>query len=107
MSSKRGHHTHTHTEESTEVNRSPQMFSLKSEERTGADPNEYISVQLWKQIVLDHLLRVKGSWNWNSISSLNPILFSQLFNTLHGPALGLPNQHTQYEQFTAIKPCSL
>ena len=82
------------------------MFSLKSEERTGADPNEYISVQLWKQIVLDHLLRVKGLGI--GILFLLSILyfFIQLFSIFRGLAVGLPNQHTQYEQFTAIKPCS-
>lgn len=38
------------------------------------------SVQLWKQIVLDHLLRVKGSWDWNPISSINSVLLCAGFD---------------------------
>jgi len=52
-----------------------------------------LSVQLWKQILLDHLLRVKGSWDWNPTSSINSVLLCAGFGVPHALALSLPNQH--------------
>lgn len=52
-----------------------------------------LSVQLWKQIFLDHLLRVKGSWGWNPISSTNLVLLCAGFGVPRDLALSLSNQH--------------
>lgn len=68
------------------------MLSLREDERVSADPSE-LSVQLWKQRVLDHLLRVRESWDWNLISSISSVPRCPAFTVLHDPALGLSNQH--------------
>lgn len=82
------------------------MFSLKSEERTGADPNEYISVQLWKQTSSGSPAEGKKGLGIGILFLLSILYFFVSFLTFSVVWPWVPNQHTQYEQFTAIKPWS-